>query len=203
VEVDSAGFYAAFERHWVGLRSRFFKLEPLQAYQEPDNPSFLDFRRGDSASAAAKLEEVVCQNSRYHTDACRRGVTMTRVRLVELPLSDYLRWEFQSYRVSARYGERILVLDLTGAPRSGPLWNSGDFVLFDCSAVLVHRYDPDGFLRGGWLIDHPAAVEGYVRLAEACLPACMPLGLFERQQGLSSPTASASGGAEQTGGRHG
>ena len=79
------------------------------------------------------------------------GRERRRIRVVDLPLSDYIRWEFEGYTENAAAGEEIYI-----AVRNGGTYEaqkalasvSWDFWLFDFgteeeNAVLL-EYDQDG-----------------------------------------------------------
>jgi hypothetical protein len=182
--LDRQQFRQAMEHFWSRLHRRFFKLERLQSYEESDNASFIAFQQGNVAKSLELIADARAKDADFYIDGARRGLLDVRMRAVVLPLSRYLSWEFQTYRVSSRWGERILIADITGAPRTSELWNSSDFLLFDDAAVLVHDYDPAGVLHGGWLIEARESVEPYMRLASSFIDAAIPLAMFERKQGL-------------------
>ena len=183
--LDIHEFGSIFEFLWGKVEFRFFKLERLQAYQEPDDQSYQAFMRGDMNAAVKYLEERIAAQAPLYESMVKRGFEFVRVRAVELPISHYLHYEFKAYKISARYGEKILIVELTPGKSQPEFFQSSDYLLFDSLAVLIHRYDANGLLLGGWLIDNPAHVEVYVRLADELIKSAMPLGIYERARGLS------------------
>jgi hypothetical protein len=121
---------------------------------------------GDINQARNLLVKSLASNVDFYQQAAERDLLMRRVRLVEFPISHYLKFEFMSYQISAQYGTRILVKDITEEPSHSKLKTSYDFVMFDGSIVLRHDYDPTGLLRGGWLIDLPEQVGRYRDIAQ-------------------------------------
>ncbi|WKZ57688.1 MAG: hypothetical protein QY326_03215 [Bdellovibrionota bacterium] len=99
---------------------------------------------------------------------------------MELPLTPYLNWEFLTYQVTARFGQRILVTDITNDAPSSQIAKESDFLIFDNKAVLAHDYSRDGLLQGAWLIEDPQAVERYVHFFQEARARSIPLGAFER-----------------------
>jgi hypothetical protein len=103
---------------------------------------------------------------------------------VELPLSDYLRWEFETYKISAKYGERILVADITNDRDNSIAKQSVDFNMFDTYAVLIPTYDSGGLLNGALLIDRVEYVQQFAKFAREMIARSEPLAMFEREQKL-------------------
>jgi hypothetical protein len=182
--LDLDGWMSTFGSLWERMEDRYFQFERLQTFQEPEDPSYRELVKGDMSSAVRLLDDSVARDAAFLISSCRRGIQYIRMRAVELPLTPYLEWEFKSYRVSARYGQMILVVDLTEHDRSGDFFRSHDFLLFDAATVLIHDYGQEGLLCGGWLIEDPATVGLYSDLAARLIPASVPLGVFERQLGL-------------------
>src|SRR6266567_7605188 len=108
-------FGSAFSDFSAKVQCRIFKLERLQNYIEQDNESWREFQRGNIRRTLELMPEIRAREARYDIDFFRRGLQFLRVHAVESPFSAYVKWEFQSYIISAQYGETILVADLTDA----------------------------------------------------------------------------------------
>lgn len=176
VSVD--GFVAAYHKFSVQVRHSIFKLERLQAYQEPTNESWHKFVAGNLEDSLRLIPQIRAADAQEDIAFFRRGLHFDRVRAVELPLSPYLKWELEFYKISAQYGETILITDITNADRYGSFWNSRDFLLFDSLAVLVHDYDVDGLLNGGWICRDKSFIDKCSDLAHEFVSASVPLGVF-------------------------
>lgn len=139
---------------FTGFTSSAFRLETLQHYTEPDEQkAFAKFRSGrDSAIDLTWWTSLV----REHVAI---GHTMSRVRVVMEPPSDYTRFELFAYPVMAAAGDDIRII-----PVMSGIWPSGipheDFWLFDDREVWVLIYDQAGIpLRAELLDDHQAVVD--------------------------------------------
>jgi hypothetical protein len=130
---------AELEQHFRTSRSQFLKLETLPTYIEQDEPS-LDAALAGNWSEARRIlaeeferatEELVGKPS----PACRSR----RLRLYDMPLSDYLRWELITYRESTLRGEEIRVL-----PRSEYRGVQRDLILFESEVMFELVHDADG-----------------------------------------------------------
>ena len=183
--VTTEGLASAFSEFSAKVQRRIFKLERLQNYIENDDESWREFQSGNIRRSIELMPGLRAADAQYDIDFFRRGLQFLRVRAVESPLSPYLSWEFQTYVISAQYGETILVTDLTNADRNGPLWNARDFLLFDSFAVLVHDYDPDGLLCGGWVCQDEAFTKRCTDIASQFTSVSVPLAVFMGQSAIS------------------
>ena len=161
--------------------NRIIKLERLQSYQEPKNASFEAFVGGDYQRSINLIPQMRAEEAESYTRLFRRGVQFIRIRAVELPLSEYLKWELQTYAVSARYGETILLGDITNEPIDGALNQASDFILYDDRHVFVHDYSSEGLLSGGWLIEDVDYIAKCRDIARQFLAISVPLAVFENK----------------------
>lgn len=178
--LSAQAFHNEFELLLRQCKEGFSKWEQRQEYQEPGNVSFERLVDGDVAGAIEALPEVMRQSiGESSIDICRRNLSDVRLRVVERPFSDYLKWEFLTYRISAGYGERILILESQAITEEEEKLPLGDFLLFDSQCVLVHDYDRSGLLRGGWHVNRSSDVHAYKERFEKALSASVPLAEFE------------------------
>lgn len=182
--IELADYPRLFESLWDRLERRFFKLERAQVYSEPGDPSYEAFLRGDLHEVERYFEERIRGELRFLNDIVRKNLSYTRVRAVERPLTNYLLYEFKTYRVSARYGQRILVTDITEAGNQR-LYQACDFMVFDSFAVVTLEYNARGEFQAAVLIEEPASIEKYQRLASEFIERSVLLGVFEREHGLN------------------
>ena len=82
------------------------------------------------------------------------GRRFSRVRVVDLPMSDYNRFGFAVSRHNIVAGEDIRYLD-HGRAMGLP---DHDYWLFDSRTLVVMRFDDADRFVGGEVIDHPAAI---------------------------------------------
>jgi hypothetical protein len=118
-----------------------FRLEVLPAYDVTE----------DAEAEAYRLwlagREVPAQDRDWLktvTAAKARGARMQRVRIVQMPLSEYQRFQFScGYVANEQAGEEISILD-----HRPPGMLHEDYWLFDNEIAVVLEYDEDGrFLR--------------------------------------------------------
>ncbi|WP_329246744.1 hypothetical protein OG417_52265 [Actinoallomurus sp. NBC_01490] len=86
------------------------KLEHRQVFQEPDVPSWAALADGDRERSLALADEMRTGIAEHQRRLDAHGIVQRRIRVVELPLSDYLWWELYILRIRADPGARIRVL---------------------------------------------------------------------------------------------
>lgn len=99
-----------------------------------------------------------------------KGVRMRRVHVVELPLSEYIRWEMESYARNAEFGEEIRILPMRQAALA--LLDT-DFWLFDERSVVLMHYDDKDELTARELYQGDA--QAYVLARDLAWQAAQPL----------------------------
>lgn len=102
------------------------------------------------------------------------GKTMTRLKIVRQPLTDYTRfllaWAVPG-NVAAGEDYRII----TGADADELGIPEQDFWMFDGTTVMLQNFGPDGTLRGKELAD-PSDLGEYVRWRDLALARAVPFG---------------------------
>lgn len=152
-------FQSQFAAAWSQLRTRFLKVECWQEYQELEATESQKAYRDGGISAARELLEQEAQGDRpLYDDIQRRQLDYARVRLLKLPLTDYLKYEMTAYSIRASVGENIEVVQLPSSA-AVPSEKNFDFLLFDRHTALVHDYGAAdaGAQTGGW-ISHDAQI---------------------------------------------
>ena len=173
-----AEFGEAFVKNWRTVRTGVFKVEAWQTYQEPETQSLRAYLAGQYDQVEQLIEEEAEQDQFVYDDVRRNGTPFVRLRIAKTPLPEYLRWEFWNYRVRARRGETILVIDRTDDPRSLPNHSAFDFLLFDDHAALIHDYGLDGLQDGGWLVASPETLGRLMGIATSLREEATPLDSF-------------------------
>lgn len=167
--LDALQFQALFD----DARATVFRLEGLQTYAvAADDEELAAFRTG-----APRPERSVRTSpwlARIAVSTVTGGVSWSRVRVIEYPLTEYTRYELVTYVESQAAGEQIL---LTESP--APV---DDFWLIDGGteyAVGVWmRYDPDGVQLGRELVDDPDVLAEMAAIATEMTRTAEPLNVW-------------------------
>lgn len=122
------------------FKTSAFRLETLPVYDSPRETEMLAaFMRGEEVRLPDDFAWL--QMVRSHTAA---GRSMQRVRMIQYPLSDYIRFEMSLYPQCVEAGEEIRIWvgdgSLLGSPK--------DFWLFDRDTCFELHYDSRGAFLG-------------------------------------------------------
>jgi len=122
-----------------------FRLETLQHYEvKDDDPRRRAFREGRPLPPRPGKAESMRMVSR----ATAAGKRVHRVHVVDLPLSEYLRYELAVYPENIASGEDVRITDRAAHPGLRSL--DTDFWLFDAdtddASVVWFRYTPGGLI---------------------------------------------------------
>ena len=131
-------------------QGQILKVETLQHYDEGQNQSFQAFLSGEKDKARSLLWAAKSEDRALYSDISSRCVEFLRCRPVVFPMSDYMRWEIENYKVVEELGERVYLCNHISVSE---LMNSiiqNDFMAFDLRAAFIHDYDKAGRLVGGW-----------------------------------------------------
>ncbi|MFB9830961.1 DUF6879 family protein [Actinoallomurus acaciae] len=132
-----------------------WKLERRQVFQEPDVPSWGAMAMGDRERSLALADEMRDGIAEHQRRLDAQGIIQRRLRIVELPLSDYLWWELYVLRIRADLGERIRVL----SPSAVASWETSgslpEIILLGRHTTYQVRYDQDGIVTGAKLLADP------------------------------------------------
>jgi len=170
----------AFYRLFEAFASSAFRLETLQAYAIPEEAGLVaDFLAGKP------LPDWTPENNEFMAQLAAdtaAGKRWQRVHVIDLPLTDYLRYELAAYRCGAAAGEDIRILDRAEHAAFADVRE--DFWAFDLddptrAAVAVMRYDPDGRFLG---VDRGEDLDRYRRLRDLAWAHAIPLGDYSAQE---------------------
>jgi hypothetical protein len=187
-------FYARADVLWSSLAERVVKVERRQSYQEPGNPSYEALLAGDWERAVALAAHTHDEDKQTYAELREKGVEFLRLRVVDPPLTDYLRWELEHYKVTSSLGEDVRVVRLSDVAELDARVGLSDFLLFDHTAAMIHDYGTDGLLRGGWLTNSSVPVREISEIVTALTARAMPLAAYLAQMGVEEDHTEAPDG---------
>ena len=142
-------------------------LEMRDAYT-PSDPEFLDWKAGRPrvAPASPGWYDLVCEHS-------ARGVRFRRARVVSEPVSDFIRFEYESTAgLNVAAGEEVRWLPRRRA--SDLCLPGNDFWLFDDRLVRFHHFSGDGEIVEDQLCSDPAVIAACAVAFEAVWGRAIP-----------------------------
>lgn len=158
--------------------STAFRLETLPEYRVPsEQDAFAEFLAGRPRPERSIRTEPFL--ARIALTTLTQGKSWSRVHILDLPLSDYLRYELAGYIESQAAGEQIRILDRAEHPRLGC---DVDFWLFDADTdapfAHVQDYAADGTYLGARQVTEPDELKACMRVREDVWAAAEPLNTF-------------------------
>lgn len=136
-----------FGKHFSSCKKSAFRLELLSIYTVPEEEKAIAlYLAGDPEPPADFNKEWIDILERANRDS----VKFSRVRVIDGPLTDYIRFEFDwGYRKNIKFGEdiRFLMRDKIG-PFQTPVPVLKDFWLFDDQDCFLMEYDYYGRFLG-------------------------------------------------------
>lgn len=180
---DPSSFFANFSSAWDAAVTTVRKLETRQTYREPGNPSWERLVAGDFDKALRLLPEVRQEDVELYESLQKRGIHFLRCRPIVFPLSVYLKWELGCYDFNAAHGEDIRAVEANDVPASLSGALTHDFMTFDTEMAVIHDYDSDGEIQGGWVVRDSVDITTMVRLFDDFARLCIPYEQLLRQNG--------------------
>lgn len=176
--VDLDEFEWRFSVAWARTQSRFLKVECWQEYRElAGNRSQSAYDQGDLRTAQILMRQEAQADRSLYDDIEKRRIDYSRIRLVQEPLTRYLRYEIEAYRIRAELGENIEIVRCHSGIRL-PNAEHFDFLVFDRHTALIHDYDARGRQTGGWLTRDPDVISLLERLAVRLRRTAVPLHVY-------------------------
>jgi hypothetical protein len=154
------------DRLWLADNRDTWKLERRQFYDETGFPSWDAFAVGDWDRSLELYAEMRPELRAFFGRFRERGSRFCRIRVVETPLTPYLRWEVHCLRVRAQCGERIRVIPAERLAALEPLGRLVPELVSLCGATLfVTEYEDGGKPAGARRFTDRDVIASYEGLA--------------------------------------
>lgn len=158
---NASDFFKAFQEPLAKVQGQILKLETRQTYREPGNVSYEALERGEFELALKLLPKVRSEDDGLYQTLAEKKVDFIRCRPIVQPISDYLKWEIECYKLNEIKGEQIYFTKLSEIFDKYALH---DFMVFDRFCAMVHDYDDVGKIRGGWIIKDASSIDALIML---------------------------------------
>lgn len=182
------GTYAAgeggdFDAYFNRFNGQVVRIETRQHYAVTEEDARIAaFRRGLPRPERSVRTSPWLRRIAFTTAL---GKQWQRIRIVEHPLSEYLRYQLPGYSESLAAGEEILIADRAAAPELAGLRD--DFWLFDAGTpnafALLMEYDGDGRFTGYEHTTDPEVITRCVRQRDTAAAYTVPLNTYLAQTG--------------------
>lgn len=180
-------FRDVFDIEWEAIKEEFFKLETLQIYQiDVKSPRFQSYQRGNLEETRKLMREVLLSHpTKPHEKIKEKNIKFRRVHIVELPLSFYIRFELESYKISIELGEEIYLISKEESEKLKRSVEFQDFLMFDNKRVYLLYFDSMSEWKYAELIDDPKEIKGYIHLKEQLLKKSLLMDQFLQKYKLT------------------
>jgi hypothetical protein len=127
-------------------------------------PSWHAFLRGEWEESLRLAEELRPDLEREYRDDAAHGIRTRWIKIVELPLTPYLRWAVHPLRVRAQAGENLRVVPADKVARYETRGSLPDMVTLGTGVMYEVLYDDQGAPTGAVRNEDRPTVIGCQRL---------------------------------------
>lgn len=136
-----------FNKLMYSSKDRIIKLELLDSYSDAFNDEkkemkyFLKHKKLSPEFISKATNEWYKETKRLE----KNGVKFIRIHIVGLPITDYIKFELESYKLSEKSGEIIYLMDRKDFKKIKPKSKIKvlDFLVFDDTTVALHKFKVD------------------------------------------------------------
>lgn len=172
-----------FDELWEAAKTEIFRLELLNTYNiDYEAEAFKRYKQGNPINSLevpgfkdwlSKIEEKT-----------KNGVSIIDVQVLDLPMSDYLKFGISSASFLAEErGEKFLFVERKYVSKL--VTNVPDYWMFDSKTVITMNYDSAGrLISKGNPIDDRKEISKYLELKKKLLRAGIPMHEFLRMNGI-------------------
>nr|MDT0664535.1 hypothetical protein [Micromonospora sp. DSM 115978] len=160
-ELGADEYLDDFWRRFQQTQGVCWKLERQQHFESPEVPSWVAMNDGDWLRALRLMDEQMRKS--VHDDFVDHpNLERRRLRIVEPPLSPYLQWELNVFRLRVEAGERIRVLEVDQVRDLERIRALPEVVTLGGDVLYEVHYSPRGTYLGARRIDDSAVVAGCI-----------------------------------------
>jgi hypothetical protein len=171
-----------FNELWKGASSEIFRLQLLNVYcVEEEQQAFALYKEGKpiDLDKISGFDEWLSGIERK----VKSGVKITNVNVVDLPLSEYMRFLLLFFLKTSEKGKEDMLVERKSIQNM--LAGATDFWMFDRRAVIAMRYDEEGhFLGMEKATTDPGIVQKCVDFEGMALRYAKPLSEFIRSHDI-------------------
>ena len=173
-----------FDSWWIASKSEIFRLQLLNEYHvEEEEKVFNEYKEGKRVNLQNDINTIEWLKKLKNKKV--EGVRNINLMVIDLPLSDYLKFSVNTYLLDQkRYGRESFFIEREKVAEI--VRGVQDYWLFDNEKLLLMNYDNGGhFLSASEPMTDMAIVSRYIRLKEAMLTKAMPMEKFLPINGIS------------------
>lgn len=157
-----------WQKLWEEMQEEFFKVEILQYYDEDNSNSLREWLAGN------KEKSIAFAKKEFKPWAIgKEKVRKIRIHIVETPITPYLEWEIEMYKLIniPLVGEEVYLLDKKQIKNID--LPKGDILIFDKKKVIANHYDSKGYFLSADVYDENDNISKFIELRESLLKASL------------------------------
>jgi hypothetical protein len=161
--------------NWDKAEKSVFRLESIPEYNIPgDIELFEKWKKGK-----LKINKNDSWFNRLRNTK-EKGISMQRVRIVPLPILDYIKYEMEFWKISRECGEVFLFLEESKYDqiKEGLNFNPEDFWMFDDKNLVIFHYDETENLVSEEVVEDENIINDYVALEKELVKEAIPMKEF-------------------------
>lgn len=163
-QINNVSHERIVDKLWDEMKKEFFKLEVLQYYSVDDSPSLRAWLKGNKE----KSIELAKRDFKPWAQG-KENIKKIRVHIVEKPLTPYLEWEIEMYKLFniPIVGEEVYLLDSRDIRGLKP--PKGDILIFDQKKIVANHYKNKGGFVSGTLYEDKNEIKPFLQLRKEVL----------------------------------
>jgi len=158
-------FYEAFR----SAKRETFRLEMLDQYiVDEEKEDFEAWKKGEPIDSSPGMKSWVSDLEMLRS----RGVVTHRVHVVTFPLSEYLNYELDAYKITK---EEVSFIERKEYLKMKKPFEPKEFWIIDDSHVFVQNYDSEGHWLGSTYLPGKEEASRHSKIKELLLSKALPL----------------------------
>ena len=169
-KIPQKEFDQFFDKLWYNSRKEIFKLEVLPDYSEDHNEIY-DLFLADKIDKAKEAIKEICIFD-------NPNIIFNRVHIVDLPLSEYLKFELVFYKVWQELGANIYFTTFEKVRKAIAIPILEDFLLFDDKHLIINKFDKSTKYLYSEYSDQKNTVSDYIKFKIELMKIVEPMDEF-------------------------
>lgn len=129
-----------FDRLWNNMSKSFYKFEVEQYYKCDMDSAYCNFIKKDYSGLITSLKKF--NNNWGKTVKEKHNIKFKRLHIINIPLTDYLKYELYFYLINEKSGEKIKCIDTKSLKTD--LNKLIDFIIFDEENIIINEHKNNG-----------------------------------------------------------
>jgi hypothetical protein len=172
-----------FHKLWAGSKKKLFRLQTFNQYIVDGEKEFVKKAAAGKWGEIYKSPESIEWFSMLESKR-RQKVRNINVQVIDLPLSNYLKYEVGYMLKSEEFGRESFFVERKDAAEL--IEGVPDYWMFDAKKVLRPKYDKRGKYLGKYIeVTNPKSIKRHAELERHLLKKALPLRKFLKKHKIT------------------